>query len=101
MANNYNNKATQQRAVTARFPLSDYTLLLAEAEKHGTTMADMLRICWSRFREQQSLEERLQQLESRLFRRAFEINCAVAGLTSSERQEVLADVKQRLQEVRS
>jgi len=96
MAHKYNNKNSQQHSVTTRFPLSDYSKLLSEAEQRGTTLADMLRICWAEYQSNEETEERLQKLESRIFRRVFEVGCATQSLTNSERQEALSEIKSRL-----
>lgn len=101
MANNKNYKASPQKAVTTRIPLADYGYLLTEAERRGTTVADMLRISCAGFREQQTFDERMRQMEARLKRYNFEIVCAVSGLTDTERKEALRDVQLRLREVRS
>jgi VIT1/CCC1 family predicted Fe2+/Mn2+ transporter len=93
----YNNN-NAMRAVTSRFSLSDYMALLAEAERTGSNPSQLLRQAWQVYQEQQQLDERLTQFESRLTRRTFEIVSAVAGLTETERKQAQAQVKQQLRE---
>lgn len=96
MATYNNNNA--MRAVTSRFSLSDYMALLAEAERTGSNPSQLLRQAWQVYQEQQQLDERLTQFESRLTRRTFEIVSAVAGLTETECKQAQAQVKQQLRE---
>ena len=93
----YNNN-NAMRAVTSRFSLSDYMALLAEAERTGSNPSQLLRQAWQVYQEQQQLDERLTQFESRLTRRTFEIVSAVAGLTETERKQAQAQVKQQIRE---
>lgn len=94
MATNNNDKA--QRAVTSRFTLGDYMAILAEAERTGSNPSQLIRKSWQVYQEQQQLDDRLAQLESRLTRRVFEIVSAVAGLSDTERQQAMAQAKQQL-----
>ncbi|MFT4803559.1 MAG: hypothetical protein ACI9YE_000753 [Psychroserpens sp.] len=97
MATKNNIKA--QQAVTTRFTLGDYMNLLAEVERTGSNPSQMLRKAWHVYMEQQSIEVRLAQLESRLTRRTFEIVSAVAGLSETEKKEALQQAKLALKEV--
>lgn len=97
MATNNNTKA--QQAVTTRFTLGDYANLLAEVERTGSNPSQMLRKSWRVYMEQQSIEVRLAQLESRLTRRMFEIVSAVAGLSATEKKEAMQQAKLALKEV--
>ena len=101
MTANKKSKGNSPQPITTRLSISDRAALLAEAERRGTTAADMLRISWTAYQEQQKLDERIRSLETRLKRQMFEIVCAVGGLTPSERNEALQDVRRRLQEIRS
>jgi hypothetical protein len=96
MATNNNTKA--QHTVSTRFTLGDYMNLLAEVERTGSNPSHVLRKSWHVFMEQQSIEVRLAQLESRLTRRMFEIVSAVAGLTETEKKEAMQQAKLALKE---
>jgi hypothetical protein len=85
------------RACSVRLPQILHAHLQDEAEKRGTTVGDVMRDALLRFREQQALSEQIAQLEARFFRKVFEAQCAVAGLTPSEREEAMRDLKQRMQ----
>jgi predicted transcriptional regulator len=97
MATYKNNNTETMRACSVRLPQTLHAHLQQEAEKQGTTVGDVMRDALVRFRAQQALDEQLVQLEARFVRRVFESHCAVAGLTASEREEALRDLKQRMQ----
>ena len=92
------NKTKAQYTVSARFPLGDHMNLLAEAERTNSNASHVLRKSWHVFMEQQSIEVRLAQLESRLTRRMFEIVSAVAGLSATEKKEAMQQAKLALKE---
>ena len=91
------HKSDTMRACSVRLPQALHAHLLEEAEKRGSTVGDVMRDAIERFREQQALSEQIAALESRFFRKVFETQCAVAGLTQAERAEVLSNLKQRMQ----
>jgi hypothetical protein len=86
-----------QRAVTARFPLSDFAELSTEAEMQGTTIADMLRISWRSYCDQRQLDQVLFHMEARFVKVMFETCSAVAGLSDVERQEAQSELKERME----
>ncbi len=89
-------KQEAQRAVTARFPLSDYAEIMREAEERGTTIADMLRLSWNSYLQQKELKYLLTSMESRLVRKVFEISSATVGLDESERKDAMQEFKERI-----
>ncbi|ENM5766342.1 hypothetical protein V4V57_002038 [Vibrio mimicus] len=95
MAKNKSNIA--QHAVTTRLTVGDYSALRAEAEAKGSNPAQVLRLAWSLYLENRTIENRLDRLESRMTRRTFEIVSVVAGLSQAERQEALSQVKKYLE----
>lgn len=88
-----------QRAVTARFPLSDFAELSTEAEKQGTTIADMLRISWRSYCDQRHLDQVLLHMEARLVKVMFETCSAVAGLSDIEREDARSELKESMKVV--
>ncbi|ELI5735569.1 hypothetical protein RRK63_004312 [Vibrio fluvialis] len=97
MANYKKNKA-HLRVVTTRLDLGDYAALIEEAENQGSNPAQMMRTAWSSYKENQSINSRINELESRLTRKIFEIVVAVAGLSCHERKLAMKEVNKRLQE---
>ena len=95
MAKKKNNIA--QHAVTTRLTVGDYAALRAEAEARGSNPAQVLRLAWSLYLENKSIESRIDRLENRMTRRTFEIVSVVAGLSQVERQEALSQVKKYLE----
>lgn len=89
-----------QRAVTARFPLGDFANLASEAESRGTTIADVLRIAWASYCEQQETKQLFARLEARLIRQMFEVCAATSRLDDKERTEAMSEFKERMQELR-
>ncbi|MCZ5880132.1 hypothetical protein O4N73_20575 [Vibrio parahaemolyticus] len=95
MAKNKSNNA--QHAVTTRLTVGDYAALRAEAETRGSNPAQVLRLAWGQYMENQRIESRLELLESRITRRTFEIVSVVAGLSPTERKEAISQVKKYLE----
>ncbi|HGF3677448.1 TPA: hypothetical protein ACF4EV_002165 [Vibrio parahaemolyticus] len=92
-----NKKNIGQHAVTTRLTVGDYAALQAEAESKGSNPAQILRLAWSQYLQNRTIENRLDRLESRMTRRVFEIVSVVAGLSQVERKEALAEVKKYLE----
>ncbi len=90
-------KTITQHAVTTRLTVGDYAALLAEAEVRGSNPAQVLRLAWSLYLENKSIESRIELLENRMTRRTFEIVSVVAGLSETERQDALSQVKRHLE----
>lgn len=88
-----------QRPVTARFPIMEYAELTQEAEKLGTTVADVLRVAWKSYKEQRDVKLLIDRFESRMTRKVFEICSSTAGLSDKERKEALDEVRDRLQKM--
>lgn len=100
MATTKASKGDTMRAGSVCQPVELHTYLLQEAEKLGATVGDVMRDALVHFLEQQALNEQLAQLEARFFRKVFEAQCAVAGLTASEHEQALRDIKQSFKENR-
>jgi hypothetical protein len=86
------NKETS-KAVTARFPLRDYLQLQEEAERRGTTIAEIIRASWSDYQQQRQVQQHLTRLEMRQRKVNFEMLCAVIGLKIEERDQALAQLQ--------
>lgn len=89
-----------QRAVTARFTYADFSELTVEAEKRGTTIADMIRISWSSYQKQQDIKQLFSRLEIRLIRQMFEVCSVTAGLNEIERADAMTELKERMEKLR-
>lgn len=89
-------KQQNQKAVTVRFPMSDYLEMVSEAETKNTTTADVIRQVWAGHQKQKSLAALLTQLELRLLRRTFDICAATVGLSVDERGQAARQVNQSL-----
>lgn len=82
-----------QKAVTARFSISDYLKIQNEAEKLGTTLADVLRLCWKDYENKNAVTAELKELESNIIKNVFEVCCAVSGLNSEDRNDAKNELK--------
>ena len=89
-------KHTQQKAITVRFPLTDYLKIEQEAEELGSNLADVMRRSWVAYNSSQDFKTDLKNSESRLVSKFFEVCCAVQGLTNDERKEAYQELKIRL-----
>lgn len=81
-----------QKAITARFSITDYQDIEREAELIGTTLADVIRKSWEGYKKQEEMKEQLSKMEFELKKSMFEICCAVSGLTDDERREAYQDI---------
>lgn len=81
------------KAVTARFPVQDYLKLQEEAERRGSTIADVVREAWSQYQQERQVQQHLTRLEIRQRKVNFEMLCAVVGLKTDERDQVLAQLQ--------
>ncbi|MUH72795.1 hypothetical protein [Psychrosphaera haliotis] len=89
-------KHVQQKAITVRFPLSDYLKIEREAEELGSNLADVMRKAWLAYNSSQDFKTDLKNSEIRLTSKLFEICCAVQGLSEQERKDAFQELKSRL-----
>jgi capsid protein len=85
-----------QKAITTRFSITDYLNIEEEAEKLGTSLADVIRKSWKEYQKENEFKDDLKELENSLVRTVFEVCSAVAGLTSEQREEAKNDLKKAL-----
>ncbi|PNH80068.1 hypothetical protein [Vibrio diazotrophicus] len=85
-------KHQTQKAVTARFSISDYYDIEKEAESLGTTVADVLRISWTEYNKKIEIQTALSELEINIMKNIFNIFCAVQGLSEQERHEASLEI---------
>lgn len=88
-------KHVQQKAITVRFPLSDYLKIEREAEERGSNLADVMRKAWIAYNNSQDFKTDLKTSENRLTSKIFEICCAVHGLSEQERRDAYRELKSR------
>lgn len=75
-----------------------YNYLAEQADATGTTPGEIIRRSCEHYRDHLSMKDTLIQLENRFFRKVFESQCAVVGLSSTERQLAYQELKKRLKE---
>lgn len=86
------------RSCAVRLPDGLFNYLAEQAEEHGSTVGEMIRKACENQRDQIALHDTLGQLEARFFRKVFESQCAVVGLSRSEREQAVTELKRRLKE---
>ena len=74
------------KPVTVRFSLNDYNILLRDAEQQNVAIAEMIRIAWSNYKQQENIDVKLRESEQRMMKKSFEIVAAVANLDEQERR---------------
>lgn len=79
-------KKNVNRAITVRFPNTDYNRIVQDAELKNESVAEHLRQIISEHSEQKSLDQSLLELERKIANRIFSIVCAVANLSEHERE---------------
>jgi len=90
--------ASAMRPFAVRVPVGLYNYLAEQAELNGTTPGDIVRRSCEHYRDHLSMKDTLIQLEQRFFRKVFESQCAVVGLTSTEREQAYHELRKRLKE---
>lgn len=90
-ANKY--KHSTHASITVRFTTSEYAEVEQRAEDNGTNLAEELRAAWRSSKQQLDLKEALENIESRLTKNIFLVGAAVNGLSDTERQEALAEIR--------
>lgn len=89
-------KSLTQKAITARFSISDYQKIEEVAEQQGSNLAEVIREAWRSYKKKSDLSEELESLRSNLLKQSFEVCAAVAGLDEKERIEAISELKERL-----
>lgn len=92
MKNNKFRHATHA-SITVRFTVSEYGEIEQTAEEKGSNLAEELRAAWRSSRQQIEIKDALQNIESKLTKNMFLIGAAVSGLSDTERQEALAEIR--------
>ena len=86
-------KNQTQKAITARFSISDYLAIEREAEKLGSNLADVIRRAWTVYNSANEFKTDLTILENSIAIQTFNICCAVQGLNEQERADALNELK--------
>lgn len=74
-----------------RFSAEIDALIQRVADKTGQTRTEVIRTSTATQLKQPSLEFLLKQLELRILRRNFEINCIIVGLTEEQRAQAILE----------
>lgn len=89
-------KSLTQKAITARFSISDYQKIEELAEQNGSNLAEVIREAWRSYKKKNDISNELERLKTNLLKQTFEVCSAVAGLSDDERIEAISELKQRL-----
>ncbi|WP_076920533.1 hypothetical protein [Pseudoalteromonas sp. SK18] len=92
-------KSLTQKAITARFSITEYQRIEEVAEASGSNLAEVLREAWRSYKKKDDFSSDLQKLRVELLKQTFEICSAVAGLNEQERTEAITELKNRLGEL--
>lgn len=92
-------KSLTQKAITARFSITEYQKIEEVAEASGSNLAEVLREAWRSYKKKDDFSNDLQKLRIELLKQTFEICSSVAGLNEHERTEAIAELKNRLGEL--
>jgi len=83
------------KPVTVRFSLNDYNILLRDAEQQNVAIAEMIRIAWSNYKQQEDIDVKLRESEQRMMKKSFEIVAAVANLDEQERRLAIKRINKK------
>ena len=89
-------KSITQKAITARFSISEYQKIEELAEENGSNLAEVIREAWRKYKNEHDLSRDLDVLKTSLLKQTFDICSAVAGLSDKERSEALDELKNRV-----
>jgi hypothetical protein len=89
-------KSLTQKAITARFSMTEYQKIEELAEQSGSNLAEVLREAWRTYKKKNDTSKELEKLKTSLLKQTFEVCSAVAGLTENERVEAITELKERL-----
>jgi hypothetical protein len=88
-------KSLTQKAITARFSISEYQRIEELAEENGSNLAEVIREAWRSYKKVHDLSRNLEVLQNSLLKQTFNICSAVAGLNEKERADALEELKDR------
>ncbi|MFT5964980.1 MAG: putative Fe-S radical SAM superfamily protein PflX [Flavobacterium sp.] len=89
-------KSLTQKAITARFSISEYQKIEELAEQNGSNLAEVIREAWRSYKKENDISKELDSLKVNLLKQTFEVCSAVAGLSEDERVEAISELKERL-----
>ncbi|WP_440876443.1 hypothetical protein [Thalassotalea sp. PLHSN55] len=89
-------KSLTQKAITARFSISEYQKIEELAEQNGSNLAEVIREAWRSYKKKNDIAKELESLKATLLKQTFEVCSAVAGLSEDERVEAISELKERL-----
>ena len=89
-------KSLTQKAITARFSITEYQKIEELAEKNGSNLAEVIREAWRNYKKKDDISKELDSLKVNLLKQTFEVCSAVAGLSEDERVEAISELKERL-----
>ncbi|WP_233080045.1 hypothetical protein [Rheinheimera soli] len=90
-----NNKHSTQQ-ISLRMPLADHQRLVLDAEKRGTTVADIARQRIQLAEQQIELKDMLSSVVNILTSHMFTITSVVAGLNPDEKENARALIEAQL-----
>jgi len=89
-------KSLTQKAITARFSITEYQKIEELAEQNGSNLAEVIREAWRSYKKKDDISKELESLKTNLLKQTFEVCSAVAGLSEDERVEAISELKERL-----
>jgi Lon protease-like protein len=78
------------KPVTVKFTMGDYLMMADEAERSGTTVAQVVRESCSHYKKLQQVQEQLIAMEQRQQKVLFEVLSAALNLSLKKKQAILA-----------
>ncbi|EGQ8007781.1 hypothetical protein M5224_001812 [Vibrio parahaemolyticus] len=70
-----------------RFSAEVEALIQRESDRTGQTKTEVIRSATAKQLKQEPIELTIKQLELRLLRKSFEMNCAIVGLTDKQKKQ--------------
>jgi len=89
-------KSLTQKAITARFSISEYQKIEELAEQNGSNLAEVIREAWRSYKKKDDISRELESLKANMLKQMFEVCSVVAGLSEDERKEAISELKERL-----
>ncbi|MFA0629126.1 hypothetical protein AB4589_15105 [Vibrio sp. 10N.222.49.A3] len=80
------------KTIGIRLPPALDAKVLREADRTGQTKTEVIRAATVRQFDQEPIEVLIKQLELKLLRKTFEINCEIVGLTEDQKAEAVINI---------
>jgi hypothetical protein len=91
-------RKTETKQVSFRLPMNEYEVLENSAKREHKNLSEYARNMISSSNRAISIQDQLNQLEIRLTRKLFFIQCAIAGLDKDDIREVKTQYKKLMSE---